>query len=255
ERGGSRGTIPCRAALRRPARAGHRGGLGDRGGGGPRPARRGRRSAARRAGRRPRGGGRRRARRRPRARRRARRARRGRRPAHHPGPAGRARQRGGHRVDDERARDAAGGVGGRLRGQRARHVPVLQARHPRDDASRGRLHRQRRVRRGPRGPAQPGRLLRLQGSGDRPDQGHRRRPRRRRDPRQRRLSGDGRHPVGQAAGRGRRRVARRPPRAPADGAVGPARRDRRGGALPRLGRGRVRDRDELRHRRRAYGGV
>ena len=42
----------------------------------------------------------------------------------------RPRQRRRHRVDDHGAGDAARGLGGRVRGQRARDLPDLQARHP-----------------------------------------------------------------------------------------------------------------------------
>ena len=49
----------------------------------------------------------------------------------------RADQRRRDRLDDERARDAARGLGERLRGQLARHVPLLQARDPRDGGVAG----------------------------------------------------------------------------------------------------------------------
>ena len=129
----------------------------------------------------------------------------------------RAGQRGRHRLDHERARHLAGGVGERLRGQRARDVPVLQARDPRHDRARGRGDRQHRLGRRARGPAQPRRLLRVEGRGHRPDPraGHRPRPPGR--PRQRRLPGDGRLALGPPPRRRRRRVDRRPARPPADG--------------------------------------
>ena len=53
------------------------------------------------------------------------------------GRARRARQRRRDRLDDERSRDAARGLGGRLRGQRARDVPLLQARSPRHGRAGG----------------------------------------------------------------------------------------------------------------------
>ena len=79
----------------------------------------------------------------------------------------RARQRRRDRLDHERAGHAARGVGGRLRRQRARHVPLLQARDPRDGRARRRRDREHRLGRGARRPAQPGRVLRLQGGGRR----------------------------------------------------------------------------------------
>ena len=47
------------------------------------------------------------------------------------------RQHRGHRLDHDGAGHAAGGVGGRVRGQRARHVPLQQARPRRSIDARG----------------------------------------------------------------------------------------------------------------------
>ena len=69
----------------------------------------------------------------------------------------------GHRLDDERAGDTARRLGERLRRQRARHVPLLQARDPRDGRTRRRLDRQRRLDRRARRTAQPRRLLGVEG--------------------------------------------------------------------------------------------
>ena len=139
----------------------------------------------------------------------------------------------GHRLDDGRARHDARGLGGRLRRERARNVPLLQARDPGHEDARWRRDRQRRVGRWSRRPQEPRRLLRVERRGDRADSGSRCRPRRRRDPRQRRLPRDDRHAVGATPRRRRRRVARRAARAAADGAP----RDAGGGrgrcALPR----------------------
>ena len=74
---------------------------------------------------------------------------------------------------------------------------------------------------------------RVEGRGDRADARARRRPCRRRDPRQRRRARHGRLAVGAPPRRGRRRVARRAARAAAAGPPRHARGDRRRGRLPR----------------------
>ena len=100
-----------------------------------------------------------------------------------------------------RTRHLARGLGGRLRRQRPRHVPLLQARDPGHEGARRRRDRQRRVGGRADRAQEPRRVLRIEGRGDRAHARARRRPRRRRDPRQRRLPRHDRHALGAAARR------------------------------------------------------
>ena len=83
----------------------------------------------------------------------------------------RARQRRRDRLDDERARDVARGLGGRLRRQRAWDVPLLQARHSGHGRSGRRVDRQRRLGGRSCRSSQPRRVLRVEGRRRRADAG------------------------------------------------------------------------------------
>ena len=123
------------------------------------------------------------------------------------GRARRARQRRRDRLDDERSRDAARGLGGRLRGQRARDVLCCKHAVPGMAARRG-LDRERRVGGGPGRSRNRAAYCASKGAVVAHTRA-RRRPRRRRHPGQRRLPRHRRLARGPAPRRGGRRVARR----------------------------------------------
>ena len=158
-------------------------------------------------------------------------------------------------LDDERARHAARGVGERLRRQRARDVPVLQARDPRHGAARGGAIVNIASVAGLVGLPQPRRLLRVEGRGHRPHPRDGHRPRRPGRPRQRRVPGTVDSPwvrrLVEEVGESLDALRARQPM----GRLGTTEEVAAGGPLPRLRRRRLRHRDRARHRRRADGRV